>query len=127
MLGMRKEEDRGPLRSRLRTNGIRGYDQDEINSAINKYSEPEIHCELKFADHPGTGIEHAFVLVPDDTTVPVMSKVACAGVIEARKCYIRKPGPKSEEPYNATEWGALLDRCVNGGLKARHIGDGSRI
>jgi hypothetical protein len=112
VLGMRREEERGPLKSRVRSENIRRYDQDEINSAINKFSEPEIHCELNFAEHPETNYEHAFVLVPGDTHVPLMAKVACAGVIDARKCYIRKPGPKSEEPYTATEWRTLIDRCI---------------
>jgi hypothetical protein len=63
-----------------------------------------------------------------------MSKVASAGVIEARKCYIRKPGPKSEEPYNATEWGALLDRCIRArreelldDLRAMILGSGGPV
>lgn len=112
VLGMRRHEDRGPLGSQRRPESMRRYDQDEVNSSINKFAEPEIHCELSFADHPATGVEHAFVLVPGDISVPVMAKVTANGVIDARKCYIRKPGPKSEEPFEATEWRAVLDRCV---------------
>jgi hypothetical protein len=112
VLGMRKHEEGGPLLSQQRPESIPRYDQDLVNSAINKFAEPEVHCELHFSEHPTSGFEHAFVLVPGDTTVPVMAKVTCGGEIEARRCYIRKPGPKSEEPFNATEWRALLDRCV---------------
>jgi hypothetical protein len=34
------------------------------------------------------------------------------GEILAQKVYIRKAGPKSEEPFTADEWRTLLDRCV---------------
>ena len=36
-------------------------------------------------------------------------------VIQAQRCYIRKPGPKSEEPFTSAEWRTLLDRCIRSG------------
>ena len=48
-------------------------------------------------------------------TEPVMSKRDCANVINQNRCYIRKPGPRSEEPITAEEWRALLRRCVLAG------------
>ncbi|MCW5699435.1 MAG: hypothetical protein KIT00_06305, partial [Rhodospirillales bacterium] len=58
---------------------------------------------------------HAFICIPGGMTVPIMSRRDCNGVISARRCYIRKPGPRSEEPHTAEEWRALLDRCVKAG------------
>ena len=57
-----------------------------------------------FAEHPITGTEHAFVIVPGGMTVPVMSKRGSEGVIQPQRCYVRKPGPGSEEPFTAEEW-----------------------
>jgi hypothetical protein len=83
---------------------IRVYD---INAAINRYADPKFHCELAFANHPETNNEHAFVMVPGGMIVPMMSVRGCDGVIGAQKCYVRKPGPRSEEPFTSEEWRAV--------------------
>lgn len=111
ILGMRDAEN-SPLASQARPAGQARYSQDQVNSAINRYTDPEMHCELIFALHPGSGVEHAFVAIPGRMTVPVMSTRDCQGVIMSRRCYIRKPGPRSEEPHTAEEWRGLLERCV---------------
>jgi hypothetical protein len=67
---------------------------------------------VAFANHPGTNNEHAFVLVPGGMTVPVMSVRGCEGVIAAHRCYVRKPGPRSEEPFTAEEWRGVMERCI---------------
>ena len=115
IFGMRKDEEDGPLIPQPRPEAVARYNQDDINSAINRYADPEIHCELAFADHPSSGVENAFVSVPGGMTVPVMSKRECERVITARRCYIRKPGPRSEEPFTSEEWRTLLERCVRAG------------
>lgn len=112
ILGMRPAEN-APLASEAMPAGTRRYDQDAINSAINRYADPEVHCELSFAIHPGTGVEHAFVVVPGGMTVPVMSTRDQQGEIMARRCYVRKPGPRSEEPITAEEWHKVLERCLH--------------
>ena len=43
---------------------------------------------------------------------PVFAKKSFDGVINKLTCYVRKPGPKSEEPRTAQEWRDLLNRCV---------------
>lgn len=111
ILGMRPVEN-GPLASLARPPGLNRYDQDAVNAAINRYSDPEIHCELAFAMHPGTAIEHAFVVVPGGGVVPVMSTRDQHGEIMAQRCYVRKPGPRSEEPFTAEEWRGVLERCL---------------
>ena len=40
------------------------YTGDQVNSAIGKYADPTFDCELHFACHPETAVEHAFLLVP---------------------------------------------------------------
>lgn len=116
VLGMRENgAEGGALSSQPRSEGAARYSQDDVNAAINRYAEPPFHCELSFADHPETGIEHAFVSVPGGMATPVMSTRDRPGIIAARRCYIRKPGPRSEEPFTAEEWRTLLDRCVRAG------------
>ena len=105
VLGMREDNAQGgALRSQARPKDIARYSQDDINAAINRYADPKFHCEVAFANHPGTNNEHAFVMVPGGMIVPVMSVRGCDGVIGAQKCYVRKPGPRSEEPFTSEEW-----------------------
>jgi Putative DNA-binding domain len=119
VLGMRPDNDQaGALGSQPRPAGLGRYSQDLVNAAINRYADPDFHCELMFSAHPETGTEHAFVIVPGGMTVPVMSARDCEGVIAARRCYMRKPGPRSEEPLTGEEWRVLLDRCVRAGRES---------
>jgi len=119
VLGMRENNNEGgALNSQRRPEDLGRYSQDEVNAAINRYADPALHYEVMFATHPQTETEHAFVVVPAGTSVPVMSKRDCAGVIAARRCYIRKPGARSEEPLTAEEWRLLLDRCVRAGRES---------
>jgi hypothetical protein len=116
VLGMREPGDgQGPLASQPRPAGLRRYRQDDINAWVNRFADPPLHCEVLFAVHPETDVEHAFVVVPGGSATPVMSTRDFAGVIRQRSCYVRKPGPISEEIFTAFEWRALLDRCVRAG------------
>ena len=102
----------GTLNSLQRPECIERYTQDNLNAAINRYSDPSIHCKLQFAIHDLTRVEHAIVVVPGDSNVPVMCKRSREGIITQQRCYIRKPGPKSEEPHTAAEWNAVLEKCL---------------
>ena len=86
--------------------------QDTVNNAINRYAEPEFQCEMYYVSHPDSGVSHPVILVPRNLDVPVMSRRRCQDVIEQNRCYIRKPGPKSETPHTSEEWRTLLNRCV---------------
>jgi hypothetical protein len=101
-----------PPASTERPAEIARYTADMVNAAVNRYADPKISCEVAHLDHPETGFEHAFILVPGGASVPVMAVKELPGTIAQQRCYIRKPGPKSEEPFTAEEWRALLDRCV---------------
>jgi hypothetical protein len=53
VLGMREDNAQGgALRSQARPKDIARYSQDDINAAINRYADPQFHCELAFANHP---------------------------------------------------------------------------
>ena len=131
VLGMRGDNQTGgALTSQPRPEGLRRYNQDDINGAINRYADPTINCELLFQRHTLTGTEHAFVVIPGNFATPVMSVRGCDGVIAAQRCYIRKPGPKTEEPFTSEEWRSLIDRCVRSGREnlldaIRHIVQGN--
>lgn len=80
--------------------------QDAVNSAVQRFATPAVHCEFFNVAYPATGSIHPLIVVPGNMTEPVMSKRDCAGIISQNRCYIRKPGPRSEEPQNAEEWRA---------------------
>lgn len=113
VIGMREDtEDGGMLGSHARPEGLSRYSQDLVNSAINRFAGPQFHSELLFALHPNTHTEHAFVCVPGGHAVPILCQRGCDGIVNAGRCYLRKPGPRSEEPNSADEWRELLDRCL---------------
>ena len=85
--------------------------QDDINSVIQKFVTSDFHCEVHFISHQETGVKHPIIRVPGGQKEPVMSKRDGEGLLKHR-CYIRKPGPKSEEPKTSEEWRELLNRCV---------------
>lgn len=89
--------------------------QDAVNAAVRRFATPEFHCKTFSVPHPDTGTVHPIVVVPGDMTEPIMSKRECNGVIGQNRCYIRKPGPRSEEPQTAEEWRTILQRCVRAG------------
>lgn len=101
-----------PPVSTERPTTIARYTADAVNSAVNQYSDPKLGCEVYHLPHPQTGHEHAFIIVPGGQIVPVMSTKAYPDTINQHRCYIRKPGPMSEEPFTSQEWRELLDRCV---------------
>ena len=52
------------------------------------------------------------MIVPGGMIVPVMSVRGREGVIASQRCYVRKPGPRSEEPSTAEEWRGVMERCI---------------
>ena len=113
VLGTREDNAQGgKLGSYPRPTSISRYSVDDINAAIARFAEPKFHCEVSFVEHPKTQVEHTIVIVPGGITVPVMSCRGSDGEIQARRCYVRKPGPKIEEPYTAEEWRRVIERCV---------------
>ena len=86
--------------------------QDDVNAAVSRYAEPQLHCRLYLVKHPVVGSVHPMIRVPGGN-VPVMSKRdEPEGSLRQHRIYVRRPGPNSEEPQTADEWRTLLDRCV---------------
>ena len=108
-------EDGSELHSQARPPNIPEITQDAVNAAIRRYATPEFHCGIYSVRHPNTNVEHPVITVPGNLTVPVMSKRDCENVITQNRCYIRKPGPRSEEPQTSEEWRDLLNRCLRSG------------
>ena len=100
------------LEARLKPTELPDVTQDDINAAVSRYADPQNHCRMHLVKHPIGGSVHPVIRVPGGD-VPVMSRRnrAEAG-LQQRKVYVRKPGPRSEEPQTADEWRILLDRCV---------------
>jgi len=104
-------ECRSVLQSQARTSAIEEITQDAVNAAICRYANPEFHCRVDYVTHPKTNVVNPVITVYGKLTVPVMSMRDCPKVIDKNRCYIRKPGPKSEEPQTGEEWRELLNRC----------------
>ena len=113
VLGMADEP--AGLISRARPAEIPEVTQDAVNAAIRRYASPEFHSQMYAVPHPTSGVMHPVISVPSTLTEPVMSRRDCPGVIAQARCYIRKPGPRSEEPQTPEEWKGLLNRCVRAG------------
>ena len=86
--------------------------QDSVNGIIRRYAEPEFHCQVYEVTQQATGTAHPVIRVPP-SDVPVMTKRdQKEASVSQHRFYIRKSGPRSEEPQTAEEWRGLLDRCV---------------
>ena len=101
-----------PLQSNPVPNGLPDITPDRVNEAIRRYANPEFQSQLDKVQHPDTSIYHPVVRIPA-SDIPVLCKrdnqTADVGQY---KIYVRKPGPRSEEPHTVEEWRTLLDRCV---------------
>ena len=106
------EEVEEHLIPKQRPDDIQVITQDAVNAAIRRYATPEFHCELSLVQGKSNDVKHPIIRVPSNLTEPIMSKRDCDGVIVSNRCYIRKPGPRSEEPKSGEEWRALINRCV---------------
>ena len=105
-------EGNGNLQSTPRPSCVPEVTQDAVNESVRRYAEPEFHCRVHNVTCPDSGTLHPIIGVPGGE-VPVMAKRdhQTAGVSQ-HKIYIRKPGPRSEEPHTAEEWRRLTDRCI---------------
>ena len=105
-------EDGASLKSSPPPTNLPQITQDAVNNAISRYAEPSFQCEMHIERRHDTGVQHPIIAIPRDLAVPVMSRRDHDRVIQQNRCYIRKPGPRSEEPTTQSEWRALLNRCV---------------
>ena len=104
--------NRSPLQPSPVPRTLPAVTSDGVNEAVRRYSNPEFQCQTYFVPHPVNSIHYPVIRVPA-SGVPVMCK-RDQGTAELAqyKVYVRKPGPRSEEPHTPEEWRGLLDRCV---------------
>jgi hypothetical protein len=86
--------------------------QDDVNGIIRRYAEPEFHCEVHYVSHQTTQVSHTVIRVPPSDVPVRCRRDQVEAAVSQNRFYIRKPGPRSEEPQTAEEWRGLLDRCV---------------
>ena len=113
VLGFSEETER--LVSHEKPSGLPEITQDAVNAAVRRYADPEFQCQMRLITSSDTGVSHPVITVPGDFTAPVMARRGAEGVINQHRAYIRKPGPRSEEPQTHAEWKDLIDRCVRAG------------
>ncbi len=109
------DEEGGNLLSRPRQPNIPEITQDVINAAIRRFVTPEFHCDVHIVPHPQTQVTHPVVVVPGGLAEPAMSRRDSGNTLAQNRVYIRKPGPRSEEPNTREEWRALFRRCIQAG------------
>jgi predicted HTH transcriptional regulator len=87
--------------------------QDDIQNAIQKYLDPAIQCRVIHVMHPDGHGTFPIVAVPGGHRTPIKAKSGSPdGKLVASRIYIRRPGPKSEEPQTSAEWDQLFERCI---------------
>ena len=106
------QEEGQALQSAVRPPGVHEITQDVVHEAIRRYAEPEFHCRLNNIQHLATKTIHPVLRVQASDVPVICKKDQREAGLSQQKVYIRKPGPRSEEPHTAEEWRGLLDRCV---------------
>jgi Schlafen, AlbA_2 len=87
--------------------------QDDFQNAIQKYIEPSIQCRTEHVEHPDGHGRFPVIAVPGGHRVPLKAKRGSPdGKLVKDRVYIRRPGPRSEEPQTSAEWDELFERCI---------------
>jgi Putative DNA-binding domain len=97
-----------------RPQSLAAYNRDRVNGIVEKYVDPPMHCELHHVSAPD-GLVYPVIVVPGGHRSPVMAKRngPAGGELRQKAIYIRRAGPKSEEPQTAQEMVELFDRCFS--------------
>jgi len=93
---------------------LAAYNRDRINGIVERYLDPLVHCQVHHVQAPD-GNDYPLIVVPGGHRAPVMAKRngPSGGELRQRAIYIRRAGPKSEEPRTAQEMTELFDRCFS--------------
>lgn len=97
-----------------RPHPIEDYDQDTINGIVEKFAEPQFHCDVFHVEHPESGEMFPIIDVPGGHRVPIRSDSAGPNNqhVTYNTYYVRRPGPESSPPKTGQEWDELIRRCV---------------
>lgn len=88
------------------------WNTDRFNNAVGSYLDPPQHCEVRLVPRLGTRRRFPVVLVPGIASSPVRSKRGSPDngkELRAGAYYVRRPGPRSEEP-TPEDWDEILKR-----------------
>ncbi len=116
ILGFR-QENQGPLLpsdaqapSSVRTQ----YSPDRLHQPIARYADPVFEVKCQYIRHPSSNFEHPVIVVPGGLSVPVLAKRGSPDgkTLLRGHCYIRRPGPSSEQPQTPAEWRTFFDRIL---------------
>lgn len=108
------EDDAGQFSPGInRPPDLSSISQDDVQNAIQRYLEPPIQCSVEHVSHAdGHGL-FPVVIIPGGHRTPIKAKAGSPdGKLTAHRIYVRRPGPKSEEPQSAAEWDLLFERCI---------------
>lgn len=109
------KDEHPPVPDPARPANLEQFSTDFFNNILKKYAEPVFHCMSHVVVHPVSGETYPVVVVPGGSKVPVRSKADGPDGgkgIKIDTFYIRRPGPESNSPQTATEWDALMQRCM---------------
>ena len=115
IIGLEEQEDGSYAPAEPRPENLNGFSTDAINALVGRYAEPAFHCTTHLVQHPSSESELKFPIIRvPGSTAPTRSKRDGPGgqKIRQNSYYIRRPGPKSEQPQDGREWDHLVSRCV---------------
>lgn len=93
---------------------LASFAQDAVQDLVQKYLDPPVQCRVEHVEHPQNLGRFPIVIVPGGHRIPIKAK---SGSPDGKKLvqnrvYVRRPGPRSEEPQSAAEWDELLERAL---------------
>ncbi len=118
LIGYAEQENGSFIPAEPRPPELSGYTPDVVNEISHAYLNPPVHCDVQNIVHPDTGLLFPVIKVPGGHSIPIMARRGGPqgqSKLQAGRTYIRRVGPRSEEPQSPEEWRALLDRCIRSG------------
>ncbi|GAI57847.1 unnamed protein product, partial [marine sediment metagenome] len=97
-----------------RPTNFNSYDQDTVNSIVQKYSEPVFHCTVYYPQRLDNNKEYPVIAVPGGHKVPIKAKRSGPNnnFIQENSYYIRRIGPSSDIAQSAQEWDTLIQKVI---------------
>lgn len=113
IVGFREQADGSFTPASPRPPTLNAWSQDAIQSIISKYIDPTVQCRMVHQAAGTSPDRYPIIIVPGGHRVPIRAKSGSPdGKLVPHRVYIRRPGPASEEPKTADEWGQLFERIL---------------
>ncbi len=96
-----------------RPDTLESYNQDAINGIVQSYCDPSFHCHVQNVPN-SDGVLFPIIVVPGGHKVPIRAQRGGPNghALQHNGIYMRKPGPRSEEPRDSRDWDELLSKCM---------------